>query len=55
MRECGEHEQVPGWYVVEEKPCTNCCYGIGRKQHHIGEGVEVFTLFQTRLYVLEGI
>ena len=51
--ECGDQEQVPGWYVVEEEPTTHSRYCIAAKQHNIGEGVEGFTLFQAWFNVLE--
>ena len=53
MGECGDQEQVPGWYVVEEEPRTHGRYCIAAKQHNIGEGVEGFTLFQAWFNVLE--
>ena len=53
MGECGDQEQVPGWYVVEEEPRAHGRYCIATKQHNIGEGVEGFTLFQAWFNVLE--
>ena len=53
MGECGDQEQVPGWYVVEEEPRTHGRYCKTAKKHNIGEGVEGFTLFQAWFNVLE--
>ena len=53
MGECGDQEQVPGWYVVEEEPRTHGRYCIATKERNIGEGVEGFTLFQAWFNVLE--
>ena len=53
MGECGDQEQVPGWYVVEEEPRTHSRYCIAAKQHNIGEGVEGFTLFHAWFNILE--
>ena len=53
MGECGDQEQVSGWYMVEEEPRTHGRYCKTAKQHNIGEGVEGFTLFQAWFNVLE--